>query len=398
MKKLSFILGLPVLALIGLTSCDADTDPKIDTSNDFNFVLNTPPLANQYIDLSTNGSLQFTVSQPDYGVTVVPTYGLEISLKPDFTPVTTEPVVDAEGETHVVPGLYALNLDSQLKGVLVAKMSDIASGINELEGIYDQEAYEAKYGEDGSFEGPLYVRATAYLGSGHAADATATVSNVVTLTQVKGFAAFGSSEMLLSVPGGANGWGQLPQILFVGNTDNGEMEFKGFAVVNGEFKVTDGDWVGAGNWGAAEEGLTDNGDGTFSAKLIQNSQTNFNGDGAMAAGLYYFHVLLTDMKNAENDALVGTFTATPITSISLPGDYNGWSTSSDFLTQDGNYFTWSGSASVTSGGWKFAMNESWDINLGGEVDNLMFDAGNLYLDGSKVTINLEQYPWTCTVQ
>lgn len=397
MKKLSFILSLPVVAVIGLSSCNADKEPKIDTTTDFEFVLNTPQLATQFIDLSTNGNIQFTVSQPNYGVTVVPTYGIEISLKPDFTPITTEPVVDSEGETHVVPGVYALNLDSQLRGILVSKMSDIAAGINELEGLYDQDSYVEKYGENGGYVGPIYVRSTAFLGAGNAATATATVSNVITLSQVQGYASFPSSEVFLSVPGGANGWNHLPQIIYAGDSDSGAMICKGFAVVDGEFKVTDGDWDGSGNWGT-NDGLTVNPDGTFSATLIQNSQSNFNGNGEMAAGLYYFYVELTDMKNGSDNAEVGTMTITPIKSVSLPGDYNGWDVTSGEMAQDGNYFTWSGSAAVTSAGWKFAMNNDWAINLGGDPNELSFDGANLTLEGSTITLNLEQYPWSCTVQ
>lgn len=397
MKKLS-LLSIPVLAMLALTGCKTDSDPKIDTTRDFEFKLNVPQLASQFIDLSTNGNLTFTVSQPDYGVTVVPTYGLEISLKPDFTAITDQPVTDSEGEEHVVPGLYSMNLDSQLAGILVTKMSDMAAGINELNGIYTEDDYIAQYGEDGGYLGPIYVRATAYLGSGTAAISTATVSNVIVLSQVQGFASFPSSEILLSVPGGANGWNHLPQIVYTKDADNGAMICQGFAVVDGEFKLTDGDWDGAGNWGAPDAGLTANADGTFSGTLIQNSQSNFNGNGAVPTGLYYFYVELVDMKNATDNAEVGKFTMTQIKDIYLPGDYNGWDAAANPMTDQGNYHTWSASSSVTAAGWKFAMNGSWDINLGGDPESLSFDGANLTLTGGTITLNLEQYPWTCTVQ
>ena len=394
MKKYSLLLCLPVLAGVALTSCNPDTDPKIDTTTDFEFVLNTPQLATQFIDLSTNGNIQFTVSQPNYGLTVVPTYGVEISLKPDFTPITTAPVVDSEGETHVVPGVYTLNLDSQLKGILISKMQDIAAGINELEGLYDEEAFVEKYGDSGiGYVGPLYVRATAYLGSGLAADATATVSNSIILSQVQSYASFPSSDVFLSVPGGANGWNHLPQIIYTGDSDSGAMICRGFAVIDGEFKVTDGDWVGSGNWGGS---LTEETKGeVYSGTLVQNSQDNFTG---AEAGLYYFYIELTDMKNGNDNAEVGKFTMTKINNIYLPGDYNGWDAAGNAMTQDGNYSTWTGNYNVTSAGWKFAMNGSWDINLGGDPEELSFDGANLTLEGSTITLNLEQYPWSCTVE
>lgn len=393
MKKLVY-LALPVLAVVGLASCNPDKDPKIDTATDFEFKLNTPQLATQFINLATNGNIQFTVSQPNYGVTVVPTYGLEISLNPDFTPITDQPVVDGEGEEHLVPGFFALNLDSQLQGVLIAKMSDIAAGINELNGVFDESTYE------GDYVGPLYVRATAYLGSGTAAEATATVSNVITLSQVQGYASFPAADvMTLSLPGGANGWNHLPQLVYFENkSSESEMVFWGFAVIDGEFKVTDGDWEGSGNWGAPDTGIKDNGDGTYSATLIQNSQSNFNGDGALATGLYFIAANVTGYSSSNDNEEVGTMTLTKINSINLPGDYNGWDAAGNAMTQDGNYYSWTGSYNVTSAGWKFAFNGDWAINLGGDSENLWFDDDNLTLEGSTVTINLEQYPWTCTVQ
>lgn len=393
MKKLA-ILGLPVLAIVGLTACSEDTDPKIDTSKEFTFKLNTPQLAGQFIDLSTKGTLEFTVSQPDYGITVVPTYGLEISLNENFEPITDEPVIDEEGETHVVPGSFALNLDSQLRGILVVKMSNVAAGINELRGVFDESAYVDDY------VGPLYVRATAYLGSGLAAEATATVSNTIILAQVQGYPSFVTSKdpVLLSLPGNANDWNHLGQVLYVGDSEDGEaMIFKGFAEIKGAFKVTDGDWDGEGNWGMAENGITES-DGTFEFTLIQNSQTDFNKDGIIPDGLYYVYAEITDMKNKDDNAEVGKVTLIPITSISLPGDYNGWDTTANQMSTVDNVNVWSASAPVTSAGWKFAMNDSWDVNLGLTDEVLTFDGSNIFQDGSRVTLDLTQYPWSFTVE
>ncbi|MCH5225658.1 MAG: hypothetical protein J1D77_06635 [Muribaculaceae bacterium] len=394
MKKLSYILAVSALAITGLSSCNPDKDPKIDTATDFEFVLNTPQLASQFIDLATNGKIEFTVSQPNYGVTVVPTYGIEISLKPDFTPVTDQPITDEEGEEHIVPGLFTLNLESQLKGILVAQMSDIASGINELNGVYDESSYT------GDYVGPLYVRATAYLGSGTSAETTATVSNVIMLSQVQGYASFPANDiMTLSVPGGANGWNHLPQLAYFENeSSDTQMVFWGFAVINGEFKITDGDWEGSGNWGAPDTGLVANADGTYTGKLIQNSQSNFNGDGALADGLYFIAANVTGYSSNNDNEEVGEIKLTPINAIYLPGDYNGWDAAGNPMSKDGEDFLWSASSSVTSAGWKFAMNGDWTINLGGDPERLWFNGDNLTLEGSTITLNLEQYPWTCTVQ
>lgn len=393
MNKLA-ILGLPVLAFMGLTACNPDTDPKIDTSKSFDFVLNTPQLATQFIDLSTQGSLEFTVSQPNYGMTVAPTYGIEISLNEEFEPVIEEPVVDGEGVEHAVPGFVEIILESQLKGVLVVKMSDFATGINELNGVFDESMYTDDY------VGPVYVRATAHLGSGTAAEKTAVVSNIVELTQVQGYASFVPDEVLLAVPGDGNNWSQDTRIIYVKDDEEGNMLCQGFAVIKGAFKITDGDWDGSGNWGMDENtGITANDDGTFSADLIQNSQKDFNKDDKVIPdGLYFFKLVLTDRKNGNDNAKVGTFTVTPITSIALPGAYNDWNLESNLMTQGDDLVTWTAETNVTDAGWKFAMNKAWTINLGGEMDNLMFDDSNITKGGSKVVLHLDVYPWTCTVE
>ncbi|MCH5230504.1 MAG: hypothetical protein J1F43_01760 [Muribaculaceae bacterium] len=406
MKKLSYILAISAFAVSGLTSCNPDKDPKVDTSTDYEFVLNTPQFATQFIDLATNGKVQFTVSQPNYGLTLAPTYGIQISLKPDFTSVTEEPVVGGDGEEHVVPGMVDIVLESQIKGVLVANMSDLAAGINELNGIFEESQYEEDY------VGPLYVRATAHLGSGTAAEATATVSNVVMLSQVQGYASFSSEAILLYIPGNAGGWSDIePQIaLSEKKTTDDTMVLYGFAKVDGEFKINDGNWDGAVNWGAQNGDdsvglspvLNDEGETVaYSVDLYQNGGNLNGGDYTVPAGLYFFWLEITDYNNSSDTGTekVGTLKITEITSVTLPGDYNGWDASGNPMTADaGNSYIWTGAANVTSGGWKFAMNNSWDINLGGTVDELIFDEGNLYLEGTNVTLDLTAYPWHCTVQ
>lgn len=392
MKKLSS-LCLAAIALIGFTACNPDTDPKIDTSKKFTFVMNTPQFATQFIDLSTRGTLTFTVSQPDYGLTIAPTYGLQISLKSDFTAITDQPVIDANGEEHIVVPAYNLTVQSQDAGVLKVSMEDVAAGINELNGIYDEASYK------GDYEGPVYVRATSALDAGASALSNPVYSNVVTLTQVKGFAEFPSSAMALSVPGGGNGWNHLPQLI----SEDG-MTYRGFAYISGGFKITDGDWDGTGNWGASDEGtegITANADGTYSAPLIQrqDSEHNFNNEGnALAAGLYFIQVDVTNMTAGDGET-AGTMVITPINSICVIGDYCGWGFETAVeMENTGNYTVWKASGDFTSAGWKFAFNGNWTVNLGGDVNELWFDGANINMDASEVTLNLEQYPWTTTVQ
>lgn len=396
MKKI-YLLGLTALTLANFTACKDDTDPKLDTSVKYDFHLNTPPMANQYIDLSTDGILTFTVSQPDYGLTLAPTYGLEISLNSDFTTVSDNPVIDSEGLEHVIPGSYTLILEGANQGVLTVKMSTIAAGINELNGVFEPDMYT------GDYEGSLYVRATAAVGDGHSSMLTATTSNVVTLAQVKGYyVAPAADDLVLCVPGGGNGWTNSVDSPNLVSTDDG-LTYKGFAYISGGFKITDGDWD-APNWGAGDagegtvEGLVyDEATGTYSGPLFTNGG-NLNDTGeALEAGMYFIQVDVTNIDSAEGEQ-GATITLTPIKSVCIQGDYCGWDFGSAVeMTPDGNS-TYTATGSFTSAGWKFAFNGEWTINLGGSMDRLTFDGDNINVDASEITLDLSIYPWNCKVQ
>lgn len=412
MKNL-FLIGLSAFAFTAFTACNADTDPKIDTSKEYEFKLNTPQFASQFIDLSTGGTINFTVSQPEYGVTIVPIYNLEISLTPEFPEVTEETVIDSSGEEHVVPGTYQLNLDGTAKGILIAKMTDIAAGINQMLGLFDQDMYDVAYPDGGGYVGPLYVRASSAVGDGKHANVA--ISNTVTLAQVEGFPKFPSKEVKLCVPGGGNNWAEgMWQLVYTKDTEDGSaMIFQGFSYINGGFKINDGDWAGQANWGADEgddlvEGLKKvEADGTYTGNLIQNSQGNFNDKGkALAPGLYYIQLEVTAYNSTTDNENVGTITLTPIEKICVIGDFCGWGfdTAVD-MVDAGDGTTWTASGAFTGAGWKFAFNGGWGINLGinndyeGEAevtDPLIFDGANIEKDASSVTLNLKEYPWTFT--
>ena len=399
MKKL-ILFAIPALVAAAFTSCQDDKDPVLDTNQEFEFVLNTPPLANQFIDLATEGTLEFTLSQPSYGITLAPTYNLEISLTEDFTPLFDEPVVDSEGEEHEVAGSYLLTLEGSNKGVLSASMADIANGVNELNGIFDADMYQEDY------VGPVFVRATASVGDGYSSELTAVTSNVVTLTQVKGYYIEVVNDLTLCVPGNGNGWNNSPDVPAL-VSDDGGLTYKGFAYIDKGFKITDGDWGAPTNWGAGDAGegsveglLYDPETGTYSGPLIENGG-NLNDTGeALEAGMYYIEVTVINMDTKEDGEQGGTITLTPITSIVVQGAYCDWSfdgaiemevsgSSNAVFTATGNF---------TADGWKFAMNGAWDINLGGDVNKLTFNGSDIKEDATTITLNLEQYPWTCTFE
>lgn len=86
MKKLSYIFATLAIVL-GLSSCETDRDPVFKSATSESFEMLTPVFADQYYELSADGTLQITCkSQPDFGAPIAPiTYGVELSLTGDFS-------------------------------------------------------------------------------------------------------------------------------------------------------------------------------------------------------------------------------------------------------------------------------------------------------------------------
>jgi len=156
----------------------------------------------------------------------------------------------------------------------------------------------------------------------------------------------------VAVPSNFNGWGDQGQRLYWSNKSD-KPYFCGPAMVNntdGGFKfIWDGNWYGAGSG----DGMIGSGDN------IRAPQ-----DGNV---LYWFTVKTDEM----------TYTITPITSVGVVGNLNGWSDAASIeLTADASGLVYSGEVDLTDG-WKIIINHSWASNYGGPLDNPVFDGGDI---------------------
>ncbi len=382
MKK-SYIIGMAALAVAGLASCQDDQDPKISTATEF--VLNTPPLAEQTMILSPEGTATFTVSQPNYGLTLAPTYGIQVSLKEDFTAVEQGTYVNADGDEVQIPAYVNIPLESQIKAVLVVKESNLAAAICSMRGIGNADDFTE---EDPR---PLYVRATSIVGN---QPSTAITSNVITLKYVKEYCALESNAFsdVLYTPGNANGW----------NFDNAmripaaeENVYKGYMVVDGDFKFTHGaSWNNPGNYGCGEN-FTQNDNGVWTGELVENAG-NFSG---VESGLYWAEVTITN-TNTANDEVAGSVKLTPIKSIGIIGDFNGWGGDVE-MTPEPGFSVWKAdNVDLGGGSWKFRMNNDWTLNLGGNtLDNLTQDGPNIPNGGvHTVIIDFNTLPYSARLE
>ena len=171
------------------------------------------------------------------------------------------------------------------------------------------------------------------------------------------------------VPGNAQGWS--PASAAALRSPNFDGVYIGYAVLDGGFKFTkERNWDnGEYNWSNFNtvSDVLNNGAGT---------DTNIYCDNA---GLYFLKV----------DVASGKIEATKITNMNLVGDFNGWNQADDAqrMTWDAENLCFSiTGAGVTANGWKFTANNDWAINLGGSIDDLIGDGGNLSVVGTTIKL------------
>ena len=84
-----------------------------------------------------------------------------------------------------------------------------------------------------------------------------------------------------------------------------------------------------------------------------------------------------------------TINAMKVTNMNLVGDFNGWNAADDAqqMTWDAtNYCYVITGAGVTANGWKFTTNNSWDVNLGGNLNNLVGNGDNISTVGTTIKL------------
>ena len=80
-------------AMLGVASCDNADTPVMQKPTEFK--LNVPPFAQQYYELTEDGTLELTCSQPNYGIGTVVKYSAEVSMTEDFA--ESKPITNING-------------------------------------------------------------------------------------------------------------------------------------------------------------------------------------------------------------------------------------------------------------------------------------------------------------
>lgn len=208
MKKLYIFATLAVAAL-GFTACEDDKEPVYNAPTEF--VLNTPPMADQALVLTKGANINFTCTQPNYGVSLVTNYVLDVTVDSEFKEAT----VDAEG--NEVPANYTTLVPTVAhKANFDVTAEDLCKYLLKTRGI---EAF-VDYPEAGvpDFK-DVNFRARAYLTG---IEGSEIASNVVTLANIEVYNPFPA------VPG---------QIYFVGNPTDWKEPSMGNADVYADWQL-----------------------------------------------------------------------------------------------------------------------------------------------------------------
>ena len=130
MKKIfSFALMLMGFAT-ALTSCsdDRDSNPTIGTPT--NFVVNTSPVAGQYIQLSPENRVNLTWSQPNYGYNALATYQVQVGVNNGDNIVWNE----KDGADKFLETSFTM-CNADISG------EEIAEAICEIDGVTSEDDY-----------------------------------------------------------------------------------------------------------------------------------------------------------------------------------------------------------------------------------------------------------------
>ena len=129
--------------------------------------------------------------------------------------------------------------------------------------------------------------------------------------------------------------------------------------------------------------------GNWDKQLNSNNLAEISGDfekggdnikASAGVGIYFVNL----------DLNTNVLKATKITNMNLVGDFNGWNAADDAQQMKWNetdYCFEITGAGVTTNGWKFTANNSWDINLGGDVlTDLVANGPNISVAGTTIKL------------
>lgn len=337
MKKLN-IFAYCLAGMLAFSSCQDDRDDNPTILHPETFTLNAS--TETVYDLQNIETIDWTCDVPDYGYSAAVTYSVQINKDNNW--------VDAEGENAAsyvtLETTYSTN---QLK-ISAAEMDRSLIILNEW---FDAETFPTT-------EQTVFVRIMSSISTVSGYEA---YSEPVEIRYLPYYMEVSLEPKTMYVVGDHNGWAANDDAPRLIATDEAGMIFHGYAQLNTQFKFMTTDSWADPNYGG--------GSGTLSL-----------GGGNITAtpGFYQIDANLNTMTYSLRTCtwgIVGSvFDSEWKTEVQLT--YN---SSTGALEADVEF---------SAGQFKFRQDGAWDYSLGGSLDELVYDGGNITASPGRYTVRL----------
>lgn len=380
------IFSLAAVALVGMslfTACETDNDSNPTLVAPSTFVVNTPEFTNQTVVLESTDNLKLTWNQPSFTDLGAPIggfqsasvkYNIKVATSDNFEGVSYAEALAAAGEDVDPDAKLAFDY-VQLDDEYLSTTADVpCASINRAINILLQKGTEEGWAEDEAAEPmKLYAQVIATVNDPAGKVFASVKSNTVNFTVLPSWTDLnkGGAAAYMWVPGNGNGWnhGVCPVLV----SENNDGIYVGYAYMDGEFKFTMvpewGEERNNASFASASDciSLGDQGGGNIS----------YTGEASMC------YIVVDDNTK--------TLSVTPCT-WGVVGQFNNWSVAAgEIVAMTYNTDAHCLQATVNFDSdteWKFARDNSWDVNFGGAFDALQQGGSNFAASAGEHTIKL----------
>lgn len=337
MKKLN-IFAYCLAGMLAFSSCQDDRDDNPTILHPETFTLNAS--TETVYDLQNIETIDWTCDVPDYGYSAAVTYSVQINKDNNW--------VDAEGENAAsyvtLETTYSTN---QLK-ISAAEMDRSLIILNEW---FDAETFPTT-------EQTVFVRIMSSISTVSGYEA---YSEPVEIRYLPYYMEVSLEPKTMYVVGDHNGWAANDDAPRLIATDEAGMIFHGYAQLNTQFKFMTTDSWADPNYGGGSGTLALGGGNITATPGFYQIDANLN-------------TMTYSLRTCTWGIVGSVFDSEWKTEVQLT--YN---SSTGALEADVEF---------SAGQFKFRQDGAWDYSLGGSLDELVYDGGNITASPGRYTVRL----------
>lgn len=337
MKKLN-IFAYCLAGMLAFSSCQDDRDDNPTILHPETFTLNAS--TETVYDLQNIETIDWTCDVPDYGYSAAVTYSVQINKDNNW--------VDAEGENAAsYVTLEATYSTNQLK-ISAAEMDRSLIILNEW---FDAETFPTT-------EQTVFVRIMSSISTVSGYEA---YSEPVEIRYLPYYMEVSLEPETMYVVGDHNGWAANDDAPRLIATDEAGMIFHGYAQLNTQFKFMTTDSWADPNYGGGSGTLALGGGNITATPGFYQIDANLN-------------TMTYSLRTCTWGIVGSVFDSEWKTEVQLT--YN---SSTGALEADVEF---------SAGQFKFRQDGAWDYSLGGSLDELVYDGGNITASPGRYTVRL----------